>query len=266
MTRDEVAAVGRRLLGTTTSAMATREYGLLARLLGADEQIEAMIIGRLRGGGLVGSQRLVVATSNRILLVEKGFVTGRERIRELDWEQVTGVELEPPFGLALLLQAEERVGLSMAQPPKQIGALADVVRARVDPSPGTRTTSAELFELVRRKLGRVWSIGYESEVLALAGELELEETVLEVAFTGGGTAPGLLVATVTRVVLVPSARLGTGPVVSHPYETIAGCEIREDGSTAVTGAGGEDLLRFEGIAPVERALSLVEIIQRRAAA
>ena len=61
-----------------------------------DETIEAMVLTRLRGGGLIGSQRLIVATPRRLLLVEKGLLTGRERVEDIAWSLL----FVPSSGLA----------------------------------------------------------------------------------------------------------------------------------------------------------------------
>lgn len=260
MERARVADEARRRLGSVLSLGASREYGMLARLLHPGERIDAMVLGRLRGGGAVGAQRLVVATPVRILLVEKGFLTGRERLREIAWDDVTGVELTPPASLDLLLR-DERMSLHLMQPSRELAGLADLVRARLDPARATTPTSGELLDLARRKLGRVTAAGAEPAVMALAGVLEADENVLELAFVTAGEQSGLLVASTTRLIFIPTARFGVGETVSLQYAELLECRL-EDGTLNVRGGGGIEL-RVASATPVERALTIADITRAR---
>src|SRR3712207_1000553 len=94
--RAQIAETGRALLGSVLGRLATGEYGVLARLLRGDEEIRAMALCRRRGAGAIGSQRLAVATTDRLLLVEKGMLTRRERVEELPWSAVRSATLTPP--------------------------------------------------------------------------------------------------------------------------------------------------------------------------
>ena len=260
MERAEVADQARRRLGSVLSLSAPREYGMLARLLHPGEAIDAMALGRLRGGGAVGSQRLVVATPLRILLLEKGFLTGRERLREIAWDDVTGVELTPPASLDLVLH-DERVSLHLMQPPRELAGLADLVRTRLDPARFATPTSGELLDLARRKLGRMTAAGAEPAVLALAGVLEPDENVLELAFVTAGERTGLLVASTTRLIFIPTVRFGVGETVSLPYAELVESRL-EDGALDVRAAGGAEL-HVASATPVQRALTIADIVRAR---
>jgi hypothetical protein len=236
-----------------------REYRLLARRLGDDERIEAMMLGRLKGSGPVASQRIVVATAERLLLVEKGFLTGRERVREIGWDAVEGVEVMPPSGLDLVL-ASERVQLTLVQPPDQVAAVAELVRRRLDPARERCIGYGELRDLARRKLGRVLGLSVEPQLLALAGELEPEESVLELA-TG---VPGLVVATSRRLLVLPASGIRVGEPESRPYGALrSAAPMRETRGLVVSGEDGER--RLEGLLPEGSADSLLQVIQARLA-
>ena len=260
MERVEVADEARRRLGPVLSLSAPREYGMLARLLHPGEAIDALALGRLRGGGAVGSQRLVVATPLRILLLEKGFLTGRERLREIPWGDVTGVELTPPMSLDLLLH-DERVSLHLMQPARARAAIADLVGARLDPARITTPTSGELLDLARRKLGRMATGVVEPAVMALAGILEAGENVLELVVATAGKDTGLLVASTTRLIFVPTVRLGVGESVSLPYAEIVERRL-EGGALDVFGADGTEL-HVGSATPVQRALTIADITRAR---
>ena len=250
--RDEIKRIARDLLGRT-SWFGFREYALLAKLLHPGERIDAMAIGRLVGGGLIGSQRLAVATDVRLLLVEKGFVTGRERVRELAWDEIAGATVIPPLRLRLELHDGERIELSYAQPPRQLGALADLARGRDAATP-------ELYDLVRRKLGRMLAVAVEPNVLALAGVLEADEEVIDVASVAGST-DGLVALTTTRLLFLPTKGLGVGEPTVARVEDIRGVTLTDDGSLHVDD-GGEGL-RVGALLPRERAEALVVRLRPR---
>jgi len=259
--RREVAAEARRRFGPVLALAVFREAGLLTRVLHPGEPIDALALGRLRGGGLAGSQRLVVATPFRLLLAAKGLLSGRERLREIAWDAVAGVELTPPMALDLVLPGE-RIELRWMQPPREVAALADLVRARLDPERAGTPTTAELLDLARRKLGRLVASGTEACTMALAGLLEPDETVLELVFASGSAGDGLLAATPARLVFVPSRGLGAGEPLALPYAELVECAIEEAGGLVVATAAGERLV-VESATPVERALTVAQIARAR---
>ena len=79
-----------------------------------------------------------------------------------------------------------------------------------------------------------------------------------------GERTGLLAASTTRLVFIPSRGLGVGEAVEHPYASIESCELTEDDAMVVRAAGGAEL-RVEAANPVERALSVAEITRARMA-
>ena len=245
-----VAAAARVHLGRLAFA-GFREWGLLARLLDADERIEAMAHGKLTGGVPVARQRIAVATDRRLFFVEKGFVTGRERVDTVDWDDVASVDAHPPSRIVVALHDGGRFDLSFVQAP-QLSGLLDAVRAhtRTDDAPvhGAR----ELQGIVRRKLGRLSALALEGHVLALAGELAPGETVLEVAHAAA-KPDGLLAATSARVIFVPSGGLRPGAAESLAYDEIGEPRHDEDGTVAL----GDR--RWHGVLPAERAASLVQL-------
>jgi len=259
-TAKEIREVARERLGRTLAFGGFREFGLLARLMRPGETIGAMALGRVRGAGLVGSQRLAVGTPDRLLLIEKGFFTGRERIQEIAWSTVEAVEVHPPMRMDLVL-TDGRVELSLLQPPRQLGELADFARTRIDPSRATLPTSAELADLARRKLGRMHALGHEPHVLALAGTLNAGENVLDLAIVAGRPS-GLLAATTHRLVFVASRGLGVGETASVDYVDVGGIEHGDEGDLAVRRPG--EALTLHAVVPRDRAEAIVRLALARA--
>jgi len=255
----EIKRAARERLGGSLAWAGFREYRLLERLLDADEEIEAMVLTRLRGGGMIGSQRLIVATPRRLLLVEKGLLSGRERVEEFAWSRLRAVSVDPPSRLTLQLDGQRRE-FTFAQPPRQLGVLADLARARIDPERASSVSTDELLDLARRQLGRLFGAGMDSHVLALAGALAPDEQPLALAFAGEPN--GLLVATTRRLLFVPSSGLaGVGEVVSLEYAWLRRVELAEPLTVVVDAEGRE--VRWDGVVPEERALTLVEVASAR---
>ena len=254
--RDEVAEAGRALLGRSLGRLARAEYGLLARLLRDDEGIRAMALCRRRGAGPLGSQRLAVATTDRLLLVEKGMVTRRERVEEVPWSAVRSATITPPARLDLDT-ASGPVALSLVQPPDQLAALADAARGA-----GREGAYRELAELARTKLGRIAAFGAESLLLKLVDVLADDETVLDLGYAAS-RPDGLLAVTTERLIHVPSRGVRTGEVHAEPYDALTLVELV-----------GEDTVRFEsnwrasvvsGVVPAGRAATLVQRVRARMA-
>ena len=252
--RAAIRRTAREALGRM-SVVGFREWGLLARLLREDEEIEAIVLSRRRGAGVVGSQRIVVATPDRLLLVEKGLVSGRERIEQHRWDEVLGVRVHPPSRLDLSLSSGP-VTLTFVYPPRALGAVADAIRRHVDPAAAEAMTTGELLDLSRRKLGRLLALGAEDNALALAAELDPSESVLELAWVSQKPS-GLLALTDRRLVFVPTAGIRTGPSLSVPDAEIGDIAYGEDLELT---AGGHT---WRGVIPQDRAEALVQRLATR---
>ena len=259
--RAEIRDVARQALGASLAWTGTREYGLLERLLGPEETIEAMALGKL-AGRLVAAQRLVLATPRRLLLVEKGFVTGHERVREISWAQLRAVAVTGAGGLTFELEGE-LIALTFVQPPRQQALLAELVRARLSPdSAPLRARFDELRELARRKLGRGLAFGVTPHLVVLADTLAPGETVLDVAWAGKDGSC-LLVATPWRLLEIATDGMGAKLREQLELHRVRDAHLDEDLGLVVRHAGGE--LRWSAVVPADRALGLVETLRRRAA-
>lgn len=247
--------LARRKMGWI-SIVGVGEWGLLERVLEPDEEIQAMALSKLRGGIPIARQRVVVVTLRRVLLVEKGFVTRRERVREIGWSEIRGIQAIPPSRLTFEL-SDGPLELTLVQPPSQLGAVADAVRARLRGVAPEHDT-AELREIARRKLGRTIASGLTSHVIALAGLLDAQERVLDLAFVTG-KPDGLLTVTTERVVFVPSAGAGTGPPDVIALDAVGAAALDPDGTVSI------DDRRWRKVAPADRAASLVDIVRARRA-
>ncbi|MBW3652191.1 MAG: PH domain-containing protein [Actinobacteria bacterium] len=248
--QDAIVRVAREKMGVM-SRMATGEFTMLARLLGPDEPILAMAVGKAEGWWFAG--RLVVATPQRVLVVGKAMITRRERVREIPLSRIRSARATPPGSLELELD-DEVLRFSYMVPPPQLSALAAAARGGA----GSERFS-ELDALARRKLGRFMGFAVEPSLVALAEELEPDEAVVDLAFSTG--KPGGIIAVCDRRLLaVPDkgVRSGTAPT-SVAYDEIV--EVRCDGDDLfVRTTHGEH--RFEDLAPRDRA----SVIARRVGA
>ena len=146
-TQEAIKRVAREMLGATSWG-GFREYRWLADLLGPEERIDAMALCRLRGAGAVTSQRLVVATPARLLLLQKALVSGRERdARNTGGRGPAGGD-RPPGRLDLVV-GEELLELSLVQPARQLAMLACLIGSRVDPRRAGAESCDALFDLAR---------------------------------------------------------------------------------------------------------------------
>jgi len=239
---ETVRSIARAKMGVMSRG-ATGEFAMLARLLGPDEQILAMAIGKLRGSGWFFVGRLVVATPQRLLLVGKAMVTRRERVREIPLARVRSARARPPGSLELELE-DGVLSLSFVAPASQLSALADAARGRAGP-----TRFEELDELARRKLGKFLGFAVEGSLVALAEELQPEEGVVDLAFWAGKPG-GILAACDARLVAVPDQGFGSGPPTSVPFAEII--EIHADGDDLIVRSRGAER-RFDNLQPVDRA-------------
>lgn len=249
---EAVTRVARAKMGVLSRG-ATGEYGMLARLLGPDEPILAMAIGKLRDGGWFFAGRLVVATPERLLLVAKAMITRRERVREIPLARIRGARVTVPWFLDLELD-DGVIRLGHLGPPPQLSALAAAARRQPTPS-----RFEELDELACRKLGRAQSFGIEGLLVALAEELEPDEEVVDLAFWAGRPG-GIVTACDRRLLAIPNQGFGSGTPISVPFADIA--EIREDGTGLVVRTHyGEH--RFGDLAPPDRAGIIATRIRAR---
>jgi hypothetical protein len=237
--RTAIAARARVDLGRLAFA-GFREWGLLERLLEDDERIEAMAHGKLTGGGAVARQRIVVATDRRLWLVEKGFLTGRERVEQHPWDDVRGFEPHPPSRIVIALADDAKIELSFLQAP-QLARLADTI-GRHAPGGAPRHSARELQEVARRKLGRLTAFSVEGNVIALATALDGEEEVLDLVSTVN--PDGLLAVTTRGVAFVPTVKGRAGAVERTSYDDFAP-------------------ERYKALVPEDRAVSLLQVVEGR---
>jgi hypothetical protein len=256
----EIRDVARHELGAPLAWSGGREYRVLERLLDPEEPIEAMALGKL-AGRVVGAQRLVVATPRRLLLVEKGFVTGRERVSEIPWTALRDVSVTGAGELVLELPGET-TALNLVQPPRQHARLAQLARARLDPETASlRVGFDELRELAQRKLGRMLAFGATAHLVVLADALAPGETVLELAWVAKGRE-GLLIATPLRLLEVVTSGYGAKVGEDIRLDQVRAAHFDDDDALVVLHARGE--LRRSRVVPADRALGLLEILSRRA--
>ncbi len=208
----EIKRIARERIGRTALTLGA-ECTILARLLDEDEPIEAMALGRLRGAGPVGSQRLIVATPRRIVLTEKGFFSRREKTREIPRDAIREIVVTPPGRVDLVL-GDERVELSLVLPPRQLAALAG----------GSR--SAELLDLARERLGRLFGTASQDHVVALVAELEPDEEVLDLAYAA--ETKTLVAVTPSRVVLLTAGAVRIREPISLPYDELGSAALEDE--------------------------------------
>jgi hypothetical protein len=235
-----------------------REYRWLADLLDPEERIDAMALCRLRGAGAVASQRLVVATLDRLLLLlQKGLVSGRERLREIPVAAVQRVAISPPGRLDLVV-GEELIELSLVHPARQLATLACLIGSRIDPTRAGAASCDVLFDLARSRLDRVGYLLVEPSLVALGVELAADESVVELA----RSKTGLVAATAERLVIVPDGTPRPGAAVACRYDEITDADGTDDGGIVIRGPGGGK--RLESLQPPGSAELLLWEIRSRA--
>lgn len=239
---ETVTRIARDKLGAM-SRLATGELRMLVRLLGSDEPILAMAVGRVRGTWRPGATRVVVATPQRILLVVKATFTRRERVREIALASVRGARAVPLGTLELELD-DGVLRICAVSPAAQLSALAEAARGT---SGGGRF--AELDEIARRKLGRVLGASVEGSLIALAEELQSDEAVVDLAFWAGKPG-GIVAACPQRLVVIPDKGFGVGAPASVPFSEVV--DVHAEGAALVVRTNGGEQ-RFEPLAPPDRA-------------
>jgi hypothetical protein len=255
-THEAIKRVAREMLGATSFG-GFREYRWLADLLDPEERIDAMAVGRLRGAGAVTSQRLVVATPVRLLLLQKALVSGRERMREIPAAAIRRVAISPPGRLDLVV-GEEVLELSLVHPARQLAMLACLIGSRVDPTRAGAETCDALFDLARTRLGSAGYVVAEPSLVALAVDLAADEVVVELA----RSTTALVAATADRLVIVPNGKLRPGAAVACRYEEISGADGTDDGGIVIRGPGGTR--RLDSLQPPGSAELLLWEIRSRA--
>lgn len=253
--RDEIREVATRTLGRLLSRGATGEYGMLAERLRRDEDVKAMALCRIKGLRVMGAQRLMAATPERLLFVEKALVSRRERFEEYAWQEILGATIRPPAGLHLELAGGRELELSLVQPADQLGVIADLARTN-----GEGGRFGDLLELARRKLGKFMSMGADPVLLGLAGVLAVDEDVVDLGYALG-KPNGIVAVTSERLIFVPAKGFGAGDAVAEPYEAIT--EIRTEGPDGLLFEGESGSHLLSGIVPEDRALTIVERVAPR---
>jgi hypothetical protein len=231
-TQEAIKRVAREMLGATSWG-GFREYRWLADLLAPEERIDAMAVCRLRGAGAMTSQRLVVATPVRLLLLQKAIVSGRERMREIPVAAVQRVATSPPGRLDLVV-GDELLELSLVHPARQLAVLACLIGSRIDPTRAGAGSCDALFDLARDRLGSAGYVVVEPSLVALAVDLAADEVVVELA----RSKTALVAATADRLVIVPNGKLRPGAAVACRYEEITGADGTDDGGIVIRGPGG----------------------------
>ena len=243
MTTEEVVAIAREKMGAT-SRMATGEWGMLARLLEPAERIAALVLAQ-PGRTPLRSATLLALTDTRLLMVRKGMITRREHAEDIPRDRIRGARIESTTRLVVLADGAEHVW-AWAGPAGQVTALAAALNGREDRFP-------ELAELGRRKFGRLLGSGSEGELQVLAGTLEDDESVLDLAITLG--KPGYILAlTPERVIVVPDQGIRGG----DPPETLPLTAAEHDGDALVLGDR-----RFEQLHPTDAAEIIAGRIRAR---
>jgi hypothetical protein len=257
----EVRRTARRHLGRWWAASAFRDIRLLARELRPGEQIIGMTLALVHGEGLIGMGRLVVATDQRLLIVEKGSVSGRERVIDIPWTWLRTFQVD---GLKVRIATPEReIRLTLAGSREANGDLIEQLRACTQAGLDGAPHASELRDRLVACVGRLNAAGHDSELLTLVALLEPGENVLDFALGRHDDRQGLLVATTDRLVFMfHEGLVGTGTPVSYPYADHSGVESFEAELCLVRGYGHA---RFEELSPKGRAAALASTVRARLA-
>jgi hypothetical protein len=152
------------------------------------QELVAAFAAVWRWKGWVGA-----ATDSGLYLARNPKLLGRSQFRSWRWADLTAVRTGATMSVALTF-GDEQVDLKLLSHDEFV-ALLEVARGPVE------TSSSELRELARVKLGKTLAFGYEATIDALPDRLEADERVERLAI-GTAEFTGMLVVTDRRVLLV----------------------------------------------------------------
>jgi hypothetical protein len=207
------------------------------------QALEAVFYGIWRRRGWLGA-----ATDTTLYLVRRPKLFGRRQARTWQWSALRAVRaktqaVDLDFG-------EELVELRFMAPHDEFVALLEVARGPAE------TSSTELRELARVKLGKTLAFGYEATIDALPDRLEPDERVERLAI-GTLEFTGMLVVTDRRLLLVDRG-LRAERFWETPRDAIRGLSLTEGGFRLALESGE---VSFSEILPLDRRDELAAVLR-----
>jgi hypothetical protein len=212
----------------------------------AGEPLRAVVYGVWRWKGWVAA-----ATDGGLYLTRRPRF-GRAAERTWRWSELRSVRARGPLSADLDFGGE-LVELRFAGPHDEFVALLDLARGPAD------STTEELRELARVKLGRTLAFGYETTIDGLRDRLEPDERVQRLAVATVEFS-GLLVVTDRRLLLLDLG-LRSERRWEVPRAEIRGLSlVGDDGLRLVLGA--EEVL-LSAVTPSDRRDELAAVLEPR---
>jgi len=192
---------------------------------------------------------VAAATDEGLYLARNPKVFGRSRFRSFRWSdlrsQRTGAAMSVEFDFG-----SEKVELKLMSHDEFV-ALLEVARGPAE------TSTSDLRELARTKLGKSLAFGYEATIDALPDHLDPDERVERVAI-GTAEFTGMLVVTDRRLLLVDRG-LRAERFWQARRDAIRRVELAEDNGLRVTFA--DSGVTFKEIIPLDRRDELAAVLR-----
>ena len=193
---------------------------------------------------------VAAATDEGLYLARNPKLLGRSQFRSFRWADLTSVQTGATMSVTFEF-ASETVDLKLMS-HSEFEALLDVARGPVE------TSSSDIRELARIKLGKTLAFGYEATIDALPDRLEPDERVERLAIATAEFT-GMLVVTDRRVLLVDRG-LRAERFWEARREEIHKLELIDDGlRLSFDGAG----VTFTEILPPDRRDELAAVLDPR---
>lgn len=193
---------------------------------------------------------VAAATDEGLYLARNPKLLGRSQFRSFRWAELTSVQTGATMSVTFEF-ASETVDLKLMS-HSEFEALLDVARGPVE------TSSSDVRELARVKLGKTLAFGYESTIDGLPDRLEPDERVERLAIATVDFT-GMLVVTDRRVLLVDRG-LRAERFWEARREEIRKLELTADGLRLTLDGGGVTLAE---ILPPDRRDELAAVLDPR---
>jgi hypothetical protein len=188
------------------------------------------------------------ATDAGLYLARNPKLLGRSQFRSWHWTELTSVRTGATMSVALTFD-DEQVDLKLLSHDEFV-ALLEVARGPVE------TSSSELRELARVKLGKTLAFGYEATIDALPDRLQPDERVERLAIAAAEFT-GMLVVTDRRVLLVDRG-LRAERFWETPRSAIRGLSLTEGGFALELSSGA---IEFREVLPPDRRDELAAVLR-----
>lgn len=244
---DELATLLRDGLGPASTVVPGRDRQLAVELLGPDEQMRAVAVGRLKGRALLTGQ-IFLATDTR-LIVSEAHRWKSSWHRSLEWAQIRAVELA---GSHLLIHlGDERLEIRSLRPLIAAGQFEELHRGAGTPATN-RWPGHDVAAVLAERMPRFPGWMNDLAVHRLLQELQPGETVLG-AMRFGVMRSGVVVLTDRRIGRLPDAV--AEPSVWFDRDQVSTVSLDDDAGLLIRTKTGD--IEWAGLAPADELPGLI---------